>query len=78
MNDLDAAERQLGIASARQAATADNLRLAERSFSLGETDLTSLLRVRANALEADLFEARQRIALEAARSHLNQALGVVP
>lgn len=76
--DLDAAERQLGIASARQAATADNLRLAERSFSLGETDLTSLLRVRANALEADLFEARQRIALEAARSHLNQALGVVP
>lgn len=75
---LDAAERQLVIARARQAATADNLRLAERSFSLGETDLTSLLRVRANALEADLFEARRRIALDAARSELNQALGVVP
>ena len=76
--ELDAVERQLRIASARQAATADNLRLAERSFSLGETDLTSLLRVRAAALEADLFGARQRVALEAARSQLNQALGVMP
>jgi len=76
--ELEAVERQLRIASARQAATADNLRLAERSFSLGETDLTSLLRVRATALEADLFAARQRVSLEAARSQLNQALGVVP
>lgn len=75
---LAAAQRQLEIASARQAATADNLQLAERAFALGETDLTSLLRVRANALEADQFEARQRIALEAARSQLNQALGVMP
>lgn len=76
--ELEAAERQLEIARARQATTADNLHLAERSFSLGETDLTSLLRVRSAALEADLLEARQRIALDAARSQLNQALGVVP
>lgn len=76
--ELDAAERQLVIARARQVATADNLRLAERSFSLGETDLTSLLRVRASAFEADLLEARQRIALDAAVSQLNQTLGVVP
>lgn len=76
--ELEAVERRLRIASARQAATADNLRLAERSFSLGETDLTSLLRVRAAALEADLFAARQRVALEAARSQWNQTLGVMP
>ncbi|MCD6680588.1 MAG: TolC family protein [Burkholderiaceae bacterium] len=76
--ELEAAQRLLELASDRQAATTDNLQLAERAFSLGETDLTSLLRVRASALEADLFEARQRIALEAARSQLNQALGVVP
>lgn len=76
--EFDAAQRQLEIASVRQATTTDNLQLAERAFSLGETDLTSLLRVRATALEADQFEARQRIALEAARSQLNQALGAVP
>jgi len=75
---LEAAERQLGLARARQAVAADNLHLSERSFSLGETDLTSLLRVRATALEADLLEARQRIASDAARSQLNQALGVLP
>lgn len=75
---LDAAERRLAIARAQRLATADNLQLAERSFSLGETDLTSLLRVRSSAFEAQLLEARQRIAVDAARSQLNQALGVVP
>ncbi len=75
---LEAAERQMGIARTRQALAADNLRLSERSFALGETDLTSLLRVRAIALEADLLEARQRIASDATRSQLNQALGVLP
>lgn len=74
----EAAARQLDIARERLAATADNLGLAERSFALGETDLASLLRVRAAALEAERLLTTQRIALDAARSQLNQALGIVP
>ncbi len=77
-SDLDAAERQLGMASQRRAITADNLRLAERSFALGESALFTLLRARAQAFEAEAFLDRQRIARAAARSRLNQALGVMP
>lgn len=77
-SDLDAAERQLAMASQRRAITADNLRLAERSFALGESALFALLRARAQAFEAEAFLDRQRIARAAARSRLNQALGVMP
>lgn len=76
--DLEAAEKQLDIAAQRRQFTADNLLLAERSFALGQSDLASLLRTRAAALGADLLLARQRVALGAARSHWNQAIGVLP
>lgn len=76
--ELGAAERQLETARERQAAAADSLQLAERSFALGETDLVRLLRHRAAAFEAEAFLQRQRVALAAARSALNQALGVLP
>lgn len=76
--DLDAAERQLAIAKARRALTADTLRLTEKSFALGESDLTTLLRVRTSALEADALFNRQQVARAAAQSRLKQALGVLP
>ena len=76
--DLDVALRQLGMAEERRALTADNLRLAEKSFSLGESDLTALLRARGNAFEAEAFSNRQQVARAAAQSRLNQALGVLP
>ena len=76
--DLDVALRQLGMAEERRALTADNLRLAEKSFSLGESDLTALLRARGNAFEAEAFSNRQQVARAAAESRLNQALGVLP
>lgn len=76
--ELMAAERQLETASERRAAAADSLQLAERSFALGETDLVRLLRHRAAAFEAEAFLQRQRVAVSAARSGLNQALGVLP
>lgn len=76
--DLDIALRQLGMAEERRALTADNLRLAEKSFSLGESDLTALLRARGNAFEAEAFSDRQQVARAAAQSRLKQALGVLP
>ncbi len=76
--DLAAAERQFAMASVRRELTADNLRLAEKAFSLGESDLTTLLRVRAGAFEAEAFLNRQQVARAAAQSRLKQILGVLP
>jgi outer membrane protein TolC len=76
--ELDAAERQLAIAKERRALTADTLRLMEKSFALGESDLTTLLRVRTSAFEADALFNRQQVARAAAQSRLKQALGVLP
>lgn len=76
--DLDAAERQLAMARERRELTADNLSLAEKSFSLGESDLSTLLRARAGAFEAETAYSRQQVARAAALSRLQQALGVLP
>lgn len=75
---LDSAQRQWVMAREQQALFADNLRLAEKSFALGESDLTALLRSRAAAFEAESFHDRQRLARAAAVSRLNQSLGVLP
>jgi outer membrane protein TolC len=75
---LDAAERQRDMAQERLALSAENLRLAEKAFSLGESDLATLLRIRAAAFDAEAFLDRQRVARAAAISRLNQALGVLP
>jgi outer membrane protein TolC len=76
--NLQSAERQLTMAQERRQLSAENLRLAEKAFSLGESDLATLLRIRAAAFDADAFLDRQRVARAVAISRLNQALGVLP
>jgi outer membrane protein TolC len=76
--NLLSAERQLVMAQERRQLAAENLRLAEKAFALGESDLATLLRIRAAAFDADAFLDRQRVARAAAISRLNQALGVLP
>lgn len=73
-----AAERQSAMAQERRELSAENLRLAEKAFALGESDLATLLRIRAAAFDAEAFLDRQRVARAAALSRLNQALGVLP
>jgi len=75
---LDSATRQLTMASERHALSADNLRLTEKAFALGESDLATLLRIRAAAYDAEGFRDRSLLARAAALSRLNQALGVLP
>jgi len=75
---LEAADRQLDAARRRRELTADNLQLIEKAFALGEADLTTLLRVRAAALDAEALDLRQHTARDEARSQLRQALGVLP
>lgn len=76
--DLDAAHQQLTPAHKRRALTADTLRLNEKSFVLGESDLSTLLRARTAAFEAEAFFNRQQAVLFAAMSRLNQSLGALP
>jgi outer membrane protein, heavy metal efflux system len=76
--NLDSAERQLVMAQQRRDLSADTLRLAEKSFSLGESGLPALLRARAAAFEAEALLDRQQVALAASRSRINQTLGVLP
>lgn len=75
---LAAASRLLAGAQARRALSVENLQLSERAFALGETDLASLLRIRAAAYDAEALLDRQHTARAAAISRLNQALGVLP
>jgi cobalt-zinc-cadmium efflux system outer membrane protein len=76
--NLQSADRQFVMAQERRQLSAENLRLAEKAFSLGESDLATLLRIRAASFDADAFYDRQRVARAAAISRLNQALGVLP
>ncbi len=75
---LASSERQFLMAQERRLLSAENLRLSEKAFSLGESDLATLLRIRAAAFDAEAFLDRQRVARAAAISRLNQALGVLP
>lgn len=75
---LAALDRQSNMAQERRRLAADNLELAEKSFALGESDLASLLRIRASAFEAESLHERQRLSRAAAISRLNQSLGVLP
>ncbi len=76
--ELAAAEQQWQYAQERRTLTADTLQLAEKSFSLGESDLTALLRARAAAYEAEALFNRQETARGLALSQLKQALGEMP
>jgi cobalt-zinc-cadmium efflux system outer membrane protein len=75
---LDVAQQQLDKAQERRRVTADSLRLAEKAFALGESDLSTLLRARLALREADAFFNRQHSARLAGVSRLNQSLGVMP
>ncbi len=77
-SELDTAQTQLELATTRRELTADNLKLALRAFELGEQDLPTLLRARSADHEAQAWLTRQRIAYQAAVSHLQQARGLLP
>ncbi|MDO9235568.1 MAG: TolC family protein [Aquabacterium sp.] len=77
-SELDIALRQVVMAQERQALTTDNLTLAQRSFSVGESDLPTLMRARAASHEAQAWFKRQETAHALAQSRLLQAQGVLP
>lgn len=76
--NIEVAQQQLAKAKERLALTLDTLRLAEKAFALGESDLSSLLRARSSQFESQALVNRQQLAYFAGVSRLNQSLGVMP
>jgi outer membrane protein TolC len=74
----EVAQQQVAQAQEGLDLAIDTLRLAEKSFAIGETDLPSLLRARSSAFEAQVLFNRQQTARAAGVSRLNQSLGVMP
>ena len=75
---LQAADQLLDLARQQRTASRENLELIQKSFSLGESDLFTLLRARAAAFEAEQAYNQQEIAQALSRARLNQAQGVLP
>ena len=82
---LSEAEHRFALSSERVATAADQakmaaeyLRLTERGFGLGETDLGSLLRARARSTAAQQTHREALILKQSSAGEMNQALGVVP
>ena len=56
----------------------ESIRLAEKSFQLGESDLVSLLRVKALTYEAERAFTTRKIQVQWDIARYNQAVGVLP
>lgn len=83
--ELDLARRQLeharaalGAADARVRSMQEHQQLIDKAFRLGERGLVDLLRSRALALEAQMAQRQQQVALGRAHAQFNQASGVLP
>lgn len=66
------------FAERQHALSQENLRLARRAFSLGETDLVNLIRVQSQAFAAERSLRQRRLELQRNVARLNQALGRMP
>jgi cobalt-zinc-cadmium efflux system outer membrane protein len=76
--ELETIEQRLVLAREENRIAAENLRLARRSFELGEADLVSLLRVQALAFAAKRAEEQLNILRERTIAKYNQVAGVLP
>ena len=76
--NLEVARAELDIATRQQQIAKENLRLAQKAFDLGETDLVHLMRIQALAYEAERALGNCRIQLQWNIARYNQAVGVLP
>jgi outer membrane protein TolC len=76
--DLDRASAALAQTERRRDLSEASLRLSQRAFELGETDLVRLLQAQADALSARHEFHNRELEHGRAIARLNQALGVIP
>ncbi|CAG0980143.1 hypothetical protein MTYP_01713 [Methylophilaceae bacterium] len=77
-HNLAVTRAELEIANTHHAIARENLRLSDKAFQLGEIDLVSLLRTRAQAYEAERALSIRQIQLTWDIARYNQAVGVLP
>lgn len=77
-HNLGVTKKELDFVKTQNKLVQENLRLAHKAFTLGETDLVSLLRVQALAFEAEKAVASRKIQLQWDIARYNQAVGVLP
>lgn len=76
--DLDRATTALAQTERRRDLSEASLKLSQRAFELGETDLVRLLQAQADALSARHEFNNRQLQHGQAVAQLNQALGVIP
>ncbi len=77
-HNLSVSQAELGIANKQFDMSKESVRLANKAFKLGETDLVSLLRVQAQANEIERAFTSRQIQLQWDIARYNQAVGVLP
>ncbi|MDR2221090.1 MAG: TolC family protein [Methylobacillus sp.] len=77
-HNLEVTRQELVLVEEQNRLAQENLNLARKAFTLGETDLVALLRVQALAFEAERALQTRRIQLQWDIARYNQAAGVLP
>ncbi len=77
-HNLHVSQAELAIAGKQYEIANESIRLAEKSFQLGESDLVSLLRVKALTYEAERAFTTRKIQVQWDIARYNQAVGVLP
>lgn len=77
-HNLEVTAAELAITTKQHLNAQESLRLAKKAFSLGESDLVSLLRVQASAYEAERAMKQRQIQLQWDTARYNQAAGEMP
>lgn len=77
-HNLEVTQAELEVVARQQANAQESLRLAKKSFALGESDLVNLLRVQALAYEAERALRQREIQLQWDTARFNQAVGDLP
>lgn len=77
-HNLSVSRVELTIAGKQYDIAKESLRLAQKAFQLGETDLVSLLRVQAQTFEAERAFTTRQVQVQWDVARYNQTVGVLP
>lgn len=77
-HNLSVSRAELIIVTKQYEIAKESVKLAQKAFQLGETDLVSLMRVQAQTYEAERAFTTRQIQVQWDIAHYNQAVGVLP
>lgn len=77
-HNLEVTQAELKIVKEQNQLAQENLRLAQKAFALGESDLVALMRIQALAQEAERSLRNRQTQLQWDTARYNQAVGVLP